>query len=84
MVCEGAYVFPININFHYYVLQKTKYINTIFSPRKIINDNVNVICYDSKDFLPPFLRSISQNADNTLSPVHIPMKEHDNIMDENN
>ena len=29
IVCERTYFFPININFHYYVLQK-KFINTIF------------------------------------------------------
>ena len=27
---EGTYFFPININSHYYVLQKNKSINTIF------------------------------------------------------
>ena len=46
MLCEGTYFFPININYHYYVLQKTKSINTIVSLRKIINGNSNVICYD--------------------------------------
>ena len=49
-----------------------------------MNGNVNVICYDYKDVIPPCLRSISQNDYNTLSPLHFPMKEHDNIMDENN
>ena len=84
MVCEGTYLSPININYHYYVLQKTKSINTIFSLRTIINGYVNVICYYLKDFLTPCLRSVSQNDYNTLSPIHIPMKEHDNIMDGNN
>ena len=30
IVCEGTYFFPISINSRYYVLQKTKSINTIF------------------------------------------------------
>ena len=30
MVCEGNYFFPININYHYYFLQKNKSINTFF------------------------------------------------------
>ena len=84
MVCEGNYFFMIDINYHYCVLQKNKYINTIVYISKIINGNVNVICYDSKYVLPPCLRYISQNNYNTLSPLQIPMKEHDNIMDENN
>ena len=37
-----------------------------------------------KDLVPPYLRSISHNDYNTLSPLHIPMKEHDNITDEKN
>ena len=50
MVCEVNYVFTININSHYYVLQKIKSINTIVSLRKIINGNVSVICYDLNSF----------------------------------
>ena len=46
MLCEGIYFFPININPHYYVLQKNKSNNRFFSLRTIINGNVNVICYD--------------------------------------
>ena len=84
MVCEGTYMFPININYHYYVLQKTKSNNTFFSLRTTINGNVNIICYDSMDFLPPCLRSVSHNDCNRLPPLHIPMKEHDNVMDEKN
>ena len=30
MVCEGNYLFPINSNYHYSVLQITKSINTIY------------------------------------------------------
>ena len=30
IVREGNYFFPININSHYYVLQRNKSINTIF------------------------------------------------------
>ena len=44
IVCEGTYLFPVNINSCYYVLQITKSINTIFSLTTIINGNVNVIC----------------------------------------
>ena len=84
MVFEGAYLFSININYHYYVLQITKTINTIFSLRKIINCNINIICYDSKDVVTPCLRSISHNDYNTLSPLHIHMKENGNIMDGKN
>ena len=80
MVCEENYFFPININSCYYVLQKIKSIKTIIFLRTIINGNVNVICYDSKDFLPTCLRSILQNDYNTLSPLYLPMKEHYNIM----
>ena len=34
MVCEGTYFFPININSHFFFLQRTKSINTIVSLRK--------------------------------------------------
>ena len=61
IVYEGTYFLPININYHYYVLQRTKYINTIVYLRKIINGNVNVICNDSKDVVPLCLRSISHD-----------------------
>ena len=84
MVCDRASFFPININCCYYVLQKTKSINTNFPLRKIINGSVSIIFYYFKDFIPPCLGSISQNDYNTLSQQHIPMKEHDNIMGENN
>ena len=50
IVCEGTYLFLVNINYHYYALQKNKSINTIVSLRKIINGNVNVICYDWNGF----------------------------------
>ena len=82
MICEGTYFFPINNNSHYYILQTTKPIRKTVSLRIIINGNVNVICYNSKDFVPPCLRFISKNDYNMLSPLHIPMKEHDNIMGE--
>ena len=83
-LCEGTYLFSININSHYYNLQKTKSISTIVSLMTIVNGNVNVICYYLKNFLPPCLWSISHNCYNTLSPLHTPTKKHDNIMDENN
>ena len=84
MVCEGNYLFQINFNYRYYVLQRTKSINTIIYLMTIINSNVNVICYDLADVLPLCLRCLSQNFYNTLLTLHIPMKEHDIIMDENN
>ena len=84
IVCEVTYLFPININYRYYFLQRSKSINIFFSLRTIINGNVNVICYDWKDVVTQCLRSISQNDYNTLSPLHIPMKEHGIIMDEKN
>ena len=59
-------------------------MNIIFSLGTIIIGNVNVICYDSKDVVPLCLRSISYNYYITFSPLHIPMKEHDIIMDEKN
>ena len=43
MVCEGTYFLPINTSSHYYVLQKIN--NTIESLRKIINGNVDFICW---------------------------------------
>ena len=82
MVREGTYFFPINIYSRYYALQITKSINTNFSLRKIINRNINIICYDFKDVVPVCLRSISQNGYNNFPPLHIPMKEHDNIIGE--
>ena len=74
ILCEGTYFFPINISSSYYVLQKNKSNSTIVSLRKIINGNVNVISYDSKDVVPPSFQYISQNDYNPLSPLHIPME----------
>ena len=73
-VCEGTYFFPININSCYYVLLKTKSINTIVSLGTIINVNVNVICYDLKDVFPPCLLFTSHNCYNIFPRIHIPMK----------
>ena len=53
MVCEGAYYFPIDINSHYYVVQKIQQYN--LSLGTIININVNIICYDSKYVVPTCL-----------------------------
>ena len=82
MVCEGNY-FSININSHYYVLH-LKTNNKILSLGTIINGNAKVIFNYSNDIVPSYLRSISQKDFSTLSPLHVPMKEHDNIMDKNN
>ena len=50
--------FSINNNYHYYVLQENKSINTIVYLRKIINGNVNVLFYDCNYVVPQCLRSI--------------------------
>ena len=84
IVCEGTSFFPININYRYYVLQGTKYINTIAYLRTTINWNFNRIFYYSKDIVPTCLRSISHNDYNNFSTRNIPMKEHDNIINEYN
>ena len=57
---------------------------TILSLKTIINGNANIICYDSKDVVPPYLRSISQNDNSILSHLRVPMVEHDNLMDVSN
>ena len=59
-------------------------LTQLFFLRTIINGNVNEMSHYSKDFVPPYLRYISQNYYNDFSTLRIPMKEHDNIMDENN
>ena len=84
MVCEGTYFFLININSHYYVLQKNKPNNTIISLKTIINGNVKVKCYELKDDVKSCLPSISQKYYITISPLLVPMEEHDNIMDKKN
>ena len=59
-------------------------MNKIVYLKTIINGNANIICYDSNDVVPKCLKSISFNDYNTLSPLHIPVKEHYIIMDGNN
>ena len=87
---QSSYFFSLNIMWRsqyqlsLLYLIKTKSINTIFPLRKIINDDVNVICYYSKYILPTYLRSLSQNYYNKLSPLRIQMKWHDNIIYEKN
>ena len=74
MVCEGTYFFQsIPIPIIIIVFSKTKSISTIVSLRKIINVNINIICYGSKDFVTSFLRSISKKYFSTLSTLHITM-----------
>ena len=63
--------------------KKINQLTPFFSLRPIINVNVNVICYDLKYVFPLCLWSISHNDYNTLSPLHIPTKEHYIIIDEN-
>ena len=84
MVCEGTYYFPIIINYHYYASPENKPKNTIASLRTIINGNVNVKFYDSNDVVPSSLRNFSQNDFSSLTPIHVPIKDRVNIMDENN
>ena len=76
----------ISNKYHFSLLCLTKIEsnNTIVSLTKIINGNVNVICYDSKDAIPSCLRSISQKKISSLSPLNVSLEEHDNIMDVNN
>ena len=57
--------------------------NITVSLGTIINDNVNIICYYSEDVVPLSLRPISRKDFSSLPPLHVPMEEHDNIMDEN-
>ena len=83
MVCEGTYFFPININSHYHVLQK-KFNNRTVCLKTIINGYINVTYYDCKDVVPTCLQSIPNNDYSEISPLHIIMEEHDNIMNENN
>ena len=82
MVCEGNF-FSISI----LIIMLYKKINPIIkfvSIGKIFNGNFNVIFHDSKDVVPYSLRSISQKYFSTLSLLHVPMEEHDNIMYKNN
>ena len=58
MTFKENYFFPININSHYYVLQRTKSMNTIVSLRTTNNGNTNVLCYHSKYVVPLFLNYI--------------------------
>ena len=69
------------------IIMLYKKINPIIkfvSIGKIFNGNFNVIFHDSKDVVPYSLRSISQKYFSTLSLLHVPMEEHDNIMYKNN
>ena len=58
MTFKENYFFPININSHYYVSQRTKSMNTIVSLRTTNNGNTNVLCYHSKYVVPLFLNYI--------------------------
>ena len=80
MVCEGNYYFPINISSHYYVYPKNKSNKTIVSMRKIINGNVNVKFYDSKEVVPSYLRPILHKYFSSLTLLHAPVEEYDNII----
>ena len=58
--------------------------NTIVSLITIINDKINVICYDSNDVVTSYLRSISQIYLGSLTLLNVPMEERDNLTDEKN
>ena len=58
--------------------------NTIVSLITIINDKINVICYDSNDVVTSYLRSISRIYLGSLTLLNVPMEERDNLTDEKN
>ena len=64
--------------------KKLNKLTPFFYLKKIINVNVNVVCYDLKDIIIPCVRYISQNDYNIFPALHIPMKYNYIIMDENN
>ena len=72
MVCEGTCFQSISILV--IMFYKNKFNNTIIYLMIIIYGDVNVICYDLKDFVPSCLRYIPRNDYSTLSPLHIPME----------
>ena len=57
---------------------KKKSDNKIVSLRTRIDNNNNVLCYDSEDVVPSSLRSSSQKYVGKLSPLHVPMEDHGN------
>ena len=75
ILCEVAFYFTININYHNYVSTENKSNKTIVYLRKIINFNVNVICYDSNYVVASYLISISQKYSSSLTPLHVPMEK---------
>ena len=77
-------LFFVNINYRYYYSPKNKPINTLLSIITIINGNVNVIYYDSKYVVTYYLISVYHNYFSSLTPLHVPIEENGNIMDENN
>ena len=73
MVYKGNNYFSTNINYNYYVSPKYKSNNTIVPLREIINENVNVKCYYSNDFLPYSLITISQKYFSSITPLNAPI-----------
>ena len=82
-MCEGT-PFYISISSLIITSQNNKSINNILYSKTIINSDVNVIYYYSKDVVRSSVWCISQKYHSTRSPLYVPMEEHDNIMDENN
>ena len=52
----------------------------IVSLRKIININVKVKCYGYNDVVTLSVRKFSNDYFSSLTPLSLPMKEHNNIM----
>ena len=52
--------------------------------RTITNEEVHVKFNDYNDIVPCSLQTVSQNYFNSLSPLDVPIAEHDNIMYKNN
>ena len=84
MLFEGTYYIPITINSHYDYSPKHISNKTIVSLSTIIKCDVKVKCYDSNRVVPSSLRIISQDYFSSLTPLNVPIEEHNNIMDEIN
>ena len=54
------------------------------SLRTVINGKVCVECYNLNDIVPCYLQTVWKNDFSSLSYLHIPKEESDNIMDMKN
>ena len=64
----------------FYAFQYQGINNKILSLRTITNEEFDVKFHDSNDIVPCSLQKISQNYFNSLSPLDVPIDEHENIM----